>query len=57
MLLCMAVVGGAIVPLLTGILADRATLPWELILPASCYVLIGVFARLTNDKDRACRTE
>ncbi|WP_034159187.1 MFS transporter [Sphingomonas sp. ERG5] len=44
MLLCMAVVGGAIVPLLTGVLADRIGLALSLLLPASCYLVIAGFA-------------
>ncbi len=44
MLLCMAVVGGAIVPLLTGVLADRIGLELALLLPASCYLVIAGFA-------------
>lgn len=44
-LLCMAVVGGAIVPLMTGVVADRAGLAASLALPASCYLLIAAFAR------------
>lgn len=44
MLLCMAVVGGAIIPLVTGGLADRVGLNKALLLPALCYVGITVFA-------------
>ena len=43
--LCMAVVGGAIVPMLTGALADRIGLATALGLPAVCYVFIAAFAR------------
>lgn len=45
MLLCMAVVGGAIVPTLTGLVADRLSLPAALALPGSCYLVVGLFAR------------
>jgi MFS transporter, FHS family, L-fucose permease len=45
MLLCMAVVGGAAVPLLTGLVADRTTLAVSLSVPALCYVVILLFAR------------
>ncbi|KPF76385.1 glucose transporter, partial [alpha proteobacterium AAP81b] len=45
MLLCMAVVGGAVVPLLTGIVADAAGLAPALLLPALCYAGIALFAR------------
>jgi len=43
-----AIVGGAIVPPLTGALADRGGLHFALILPALCYAVIlgyGVYAR------------
>ncbi|GAY23559.1 MFS transporter [Sphingobium fuliginis] len=46
MWLCMAVVGGAIVPLLTGALADATALLPALILPAACYAFIARFAAL-----------
>ena len=44
----MAIVGGAVVPLLTGYAADRVGLQIALAVPAVCYALIlcfGVFAR------------
>ncbi|WP_116092392.1 glucose/galactose MFS transporter [Sphingomonas crusticola] len=44
-LLCMAVVGGAVVPMLTGLLADRVGLTASLMLPAACYLGIAAFAR------------
>lgn len=44
-LLCMAVVGGAIVPLLTGVLADQVGLAASLALPALCYLFIAAFGR------------
>jgi FHS family L-fucose permease-like MFS transporter len=44
-----AIFGGAVVPLLTGLLADRSgSLHFALVLPAICYVIIasfGVYAR------------
>jgi FHS family L-fucose permease-like MFS transporter len=45
MLLCMAVVGGAVVPLVTGFAADRVGLPRSFLVPAICYLLIFGFAR------------
>ena len=45
MLLCMAVVGGAVIPVLTGIAADAAGLGASLLLPALCYAGIALFAR------------
>jgi FHS family L-fucose permease-like MFS transporter len=47
-LLCMAIVGGAIVPLLTGSLADMFTIAGALIIPILCYAVIawfGLYAR------------
>lgn len=44
MVLCMAVVGGAVIPVLTGMLADATTLAGSLALPASCYVAVAAFA-------------
>ena len=45
MILCMAVVGGAIVPLVTGIAADASSLAVALTIPATCYLGIALFAR------------
>ncbi|WP_440057020.1 sugar MFS transporter (plasmid) [Pseudoalteromonas sp. T1lg65] len=42
-LLCLAIVGGAIVPLLQGVVADSAGLQLSFILPAMCYVFISHF--------------
>ncbi len=42
-LLCMAIVGGAIVPLIVGALADRTSLAAALVVPALCYLLIAVY--------------
>jgi FHS family L-fucose permease-like MFS transporter len=47
-IICMAIVGGAIVPWLTGRVADASTLKAALAIPALCYgfiVAFGVFAR------------
>jgi FHS family L-fucose permease-like MFS transporter len=45
-LLCMAIVGGAIVPLITGAVADRTSLALSLLVPAVCYVGIIVYGVL-----------
>jgi FHS family L-fucose permease-like MFS transporter len=42
-LICMAIVGGAIVPLLTGYVADVSGLRLALAVPALCYLLILVY--------------
>lgn len=47
MWLCMAVVGGAIVPMLTGAMADAIGLLPALLLPALCYAGIALFAGLS----------
>ncbi|WP_010544070.1 MFS transporter [Sphingomonas elodea] len=44
MILCMAVVGGAVVPFATGALADRLGLATALGLPLLCYLGIAAFA-------------
>jgi len=47
-IICVAIVGGAIVPPLTGHLADITDLRTALLLPAACYAVIaayGVYAR------------
>jgi FHS family L-fucose permease-like MFS transporter len=41
--ICMAIVGGAVIPPLTGHLADLSGLRFALVLPALCYVAIGAF--------------
>jgi FHS family L-fucose permease-like MFS transporter len=43
-LLCLAIVGGAIVPVLQGVLADAIGLQLSFILPLLCYVYIVYFA-------------
>lgn len=42
-ILCMAIVGGAIVPFLQGFLADNIGLQWSFFLPALCYGFILFF--------------
>ena len=42
-LLCMAIVGGAIVPVIGGMVADAASLAAALIVPALCYAAIAAF--------------
>lgn len=48
MLLCMAVVGGAIIPLVTGVIADATGLGASLLVPALCYIGIAMFARVVR---------
>jgi len=42
-LICCAIVGGAIVPPLTGLAADLSGLSLALIVPAACYAAIGFY--------------
>jgi FHS family L-fucose permease-like MFS transporter len=42
-ILCMAIVGGAIVPFIQGALADSIGLQLSFLLPAACYVFILYF--------------
>lgn len=44
-MICLAIVGGAVVPLATGAVADHAGLKLALLLPALCYVWIAVYGR------------
>jgi FHS family L-fucose permease-like MFS transporter len=51
--ICVAIVGGAIIPPLTGHLADLANLRFALLLPALCYAVImlfGLYARQPANK-------
>jgi MFS transporter, FHS family, L-fucose permease len=50
-LLCMAIVGGAIVPLLTGRLADATTLSASLTVPMACYVVVAAFGYFAPNKE------
>ena len=42
-ILCMAIVGGALVPFAQGVLADSIGLQWSFFVPASCYAFILFF--------------
>jgi len=46
-LLVMGIVGGAIIPVITGALADRTSLATALIVPALCYIWILIYGWLT----------
>lgn len=41
--LCMAIVGGAIVPFIQGYFADQIGLQWSFFVPAACYIFILFF--------------
>jgi FHS family L-fucose permease-like MFS transporter len=42
-ILCMAIVGGAVVPFVQGLLADALGLQWSFVVPAVCYAFILYF--------------
>jgi FHS family L-fucose permease-like MFS transporter len=42
-IICLAIVGGAVVPLVTGAVADHIGLNLALLVPASCYIWIGFY--------------
>jgi FHS family L-fucose permease-like MFS transporter len=46
-LLCMAIVGGAIIPVIYGATADIIGLGHALIVPAACYLMIAVYGALS----------
>ncbi len=48
-LLCLSIVGGAIIPVLTGLLADATNMHLAMIVPVVCYIAIVVFGlKCTN---------
>lgn len=47
-LICMAIVGGAVVPLITGTLADHIGLSLALLAPIACYLWIAAYGWLTG---------
>ena len=46
-IICLAIVGGAVVPLLTGAVADHIGLQLALLVPALCYVWIAFYGLFT----------
>jgi len=53
--LCMAIIGGAIVPLMAGYMADRSGIAASFIIPAVCYAYI-VFYGMNGHRDRMERS-
>lgn len=47
-ILCLAIVGGAVVPVVTGFAADRVGLAAALFVPAACYLWIAIYGGLTR---------
>lgn len=56
-MLCLAIVGGAIIPRLTGLTADRVGIAHAWFVPVSCYLWIACYGVLTRSRllDRAPR--
>jgi FHS family L-fucose permease-like MFS transporter len=46
-IICLAIVGGAIVPLITGVVADHVGLSLALLVPAACYIWIAFYGIFT----------
>ncbi len=42
-IICVAIVGGAIIPAITGLVADASTLRMALFVPVACYAVIAAF--------------
>lgn len=49
-ILCLAIVGGAVVPLITGIVADHAGLNIAFLVPMLCYCWIALYGILTRNR-------
>jgi len=47
-ILCMAIVGAAVVPVITGAVADRWGLAFALLVPAVCYVWIALYGKFSG---------
>ncbi len=52
-LLCMAIVGGAAVPFVTGVTADHIGLSLALLVPAVCYVFIFIYSLFAHGQKPA----
>lgn len=48
-LLCMAIFGGAVIPLITGAVADRIGLSLALFVPAICYIWIAAYGVISAE--------
>jgi FHS family L-fucose permease-like MFS transporter len=52
-LLCMAIVGGAIIPLITGAVADHTGLSVAFAVPIVCYGLIALYGQFSHSRQAA----
>lgn len=49
-LLCMAIAGGAIIPVITGAVADQTSLSVALLVPVLCYLGIAAYGLASNER-------
>ncbi|WP_462163904.1 sugar MFS transporter [Pseudoalteromonas xiamenensis] len=52
-LLCLAIVGGAVIPLFQGLLADSIGIQHALVLPIICYAFIAFYGRFLTKQNHA----
>jgi FHS family L-fucose permease-like MFS transporter len=52
-LLCMAIVGGAIIPFITGAVADHTGLSLAFAVPIACYALIALYGQFSHSRQVA----
>jgi FHS family L-fucose permease-like MFS transporter len=50
-ILCTAIVGGAIVPLIQGLVADEIGIRYAFFIPVVCYVYIAWYGRIGHKED------
>lgn len=54
-ILCLAIVGGALIPLAQGVIADAAGIQWGFLLPLACYLYIAFYgargSALPNERE------
>jgi FHS family L-fucose permease-like MFS transporter len=55
-IICMAIVGGAVIPPLTGLVADMATLRAALLIPVVCYFVIALYALFCRSDQTQSKT-
>jgi FHS family L-fucose permease-like MFS transporter len=50
--LVMAIIGGALVPLAVGAISDMANIYIAMLVPALCFVMVGLFALSARRRER-----
>jgi FHS family L-fucose permease-like MFS transporter len=53
-ILCMAISGGAVIPVFTGLVADGRGLAAALLVPAACYALIALYGAFVARPPMPC---